>query len=171
MPKSAHRVRIELDRNDTVRELKEKIAEHQDMHGIPVDRIVLQLHSMSEELKDNAALQDCVVVENSEIDVFLKSALPVAGKRKGGSSKAQLGSRRCRWKIEIEAFYSDKVHVLRKKLDDLHRTKGFRLPEDGGYFFIHRQKVMYEEKSFYWHRVWNGDTIETFDGFVLPSPS
>ncbi|WVZ26601.1 hypothetical protein V8G54_005145, partial [Vigna mungo] len=39
MPKSRDRVRIESDREDTVGKLKEKIAAHEDMQGVPADRI------------------------------------------------------------------------------------------------------------------------------------
>ncbi|CAJ1977265.1 unnamed protein product [Sphenostylis stenocarpa] len=187
MPKSRDRVRIESDRKDTVRKLKEKIAAQEDMQGVPLDRIVLQLHSMRQELKDQATLEDCAIVENPEIDVFLKPALRGTGSNKGGSSKggsgrggssrAQSGKVKVKVvpmetkeRIEIEMFPLDMVSLLRQKLDELHRTLGFRLPEDGRYFFIHRQQVMDEDQSFYWHGVRDGDIIETFDGFVTSGP-
>ncbi|KOM51469.1 hypothetical protein LR48_Vigan09g012800 [Vigna angularis] len=64
MPKSRDRVRIESDREETVGKLKEKIAAGKDMQGVPADRIVLQLHSMHQELNDHMALQDYSVIDN-----------------------------------------------------------------------------------------------------------
>jgi len=63
--------------------LKDKIAAHEDMQGVHLDRIVLQSHSMRHELKDHLTLKDFGVVENPEIeiDVFLKPSPPVAGGR------------------------------------------------------------------------------------------
>ncbi|KAG2401405.1 uncharacterized protein HKW66_Vig0195590 [Vigna angularis] len=72
VPLVKNRVRIESDRKDTVLELKQKIVALEDMRGVPVDRIVLQLNSMSLELMDHLPLHDCVVAENSQIDVLLK---------------------------------------------------------------------------------------------------
>ncbi|WVY99249.1 hypothetical protein V8G54_031400 [Vigna mungo] len=75
VPSVRNRVRIESDRKDTVLELKQKIVALDDMRGVPLDRIVLQLNSMSLELMDHMPLHDCAVAENSQIDVILKPPL------------------------------------------------------------------------------------------------
>lgn len=172
MPKSTDRIRIEMDRKDTVGKLKEKIAAHQDMQGVPVNRIALQLHSRRQELKDHVALQDYAVVENPEIDVFLKPPLPVAGSRRThpGKLKVKVLPMLTKQKIEIEVFPMDTVSVLKPKLEELQRMLGFRLPEGNGYFFIHKQRDMHEDQTFHWHGVSDGDTIETFDGFIITNP-
>ncbi|XP_047162562.1 uncharacterized protein LOC124832404 [Vigna umbellata] len=173
MPKSKDRVRIELDREDTVGKLKEKIAAHEDMQGVPVDRIALQLHSMRQELNDHVALQDYSVIDNPEIDVFLKPALPAAGRGRtqSGKLKVKVLPMLTNERIEIEVFPLDTVSVLKPKLEELQRRLRFRLPEGNGYFFIHRQQDMHEDKSFHWHGVRDGDTIETFDGFIITNSS
>ncbi|QCE08382.1 uncharacterized protein LOC114191419 [Vigna unguiculata] len=169
MPKSRDRIRIESDRKDTVGKLKEKIAAHEDMQGVPVNRIALQLHSMRQELNDHVALQEYAVVENPEIDVFLKPPLPAGGRGRtqSGKLKVKVLPMLTNERIEIEVFPLDTVSVLRPKLEELQRMLGFRLPEGNAYFFIHKQQDMHEDQSFHWHGVSDGDTIETFDGFVI----
>lgn len=173
MPKSKDRVRIELDREDTFGKLKEKIAAHEDMQGVPAVRIALQLHSKRQELNDDMAVQDYSVEDNPEIDVFLKPALPAAGRGRtqSGKLKVKVLPMETNERIEIEVFPWDAVSVLRPKLEELQRILQFRLPGGNGYFFIHRQQDMHEEKSFHWHGVRDGDTIETFDGFILTDSS
>jgi len=70
-------------------------------------------------------------------------------------------------RIPVEVLYIDRVSVLKPKLKKLQRVLGFRLPNSNGYFFIHKQQDMYEDRSFRWHGVSNGDTFETFDGFII----
>jgi len=177
VPQSRDRVRIESERTDTVRELKEKIVALEDMQGVTVDRIVLQLHSLRLELLDHVALRDCAVSENSQIDVLLKPAVEESGSNEEQFRKLKVTvlPMRTNERIEIEVFSFDKVSVLRQKLDELHQMQGFLLPEDGGYFFIYGRQGMHEEQSFDWHRVRDGDTIQTFDGFLTrnssPTPS
>ncbi|GAU14908.1 hypothetical protein TSUD_47010 [Trifolium subterraneum] len=50
-----------------------------------------------------------------------------------------------------------KVSALRKYLECYSSSA---LPEDRGYFFIHKQSVMYEDESFEQHGVNDGHTIE-----------
>ncbi|KAG4959919.1 hypothetical protein JHK87_036552 [Glycine soja] len=78
------RIPIEMEFEDTVLKVKEKIVAREDMRGVPLERIALQSHSAGVELLDHQVLQDCcAVLENNEIDVFLKPTLEVAG----GSSR------------------------------------------------------------------------------------
>ncbi|KAG5113366.1 hypothetical protein JHK82_036635 [Glycine max] len=78
------RIPIEMEFEDTVLKVKEKIVAREDMRGVPLGRIALQSYSAGVELLDHQVLQDCcAILENNEIDVFLKPTLEVAG----GSSR------------------------------------------------------------------------------------
>nr|KYP75080.1 hypothetical protein KK1_007778 [Cajanus cajan] len=88
-----------------------------------------------------------------------------------GKVKVKVAPMRTKEKIEIEVNVLDRVAVLREELNKLQRRLGFPLPQQGCYFFIHRQQVMYEENSFQWHDVRQGDTIETFDGYISDNSS
>ncbi|CAM8964897.1 unnamed protein product [Rhodiola kirilowii] len=68
-------------------------------------------------------------------------------------------------RIQVEVNVGDKVGELRKELTRLQERLGFNLPADG-YFFICKQNVMDDNKSFRWHGVGQGDTIEIFHGTV-----
>lgn len=41
----------------------------------------------------------------------------------------------------------------------------FNLPQDG-YFFIYKQNVIEDDRSFRWHHVAQSDTIEIFNGSI-----
>ena len=73
---------------------------------------------------------------------------------------------RCGKRFEVEVQYTDKVEVLRKKIEKLQGELDFSLPEDGAYFFIHGQDTMEEDKPFWCHRVSEGDTIWIFPGYI-----
>ncbi|CBI31224.3 unnamed protein product, partial [Vitis vinifera] len=62
-------------------------------------------------------------------------------------------------KTAVEVNGSDKVRVLRMELDKLQKCLQFYLPKDG-YYFIYKEHVMDEDRSFRWHHVGQGDTID-----------
>ncbi|KAL6217673.1 hypothetical protein ACLB2K_010890 [Fragaria x ananassa] len=68
-------------------------------------------------------------------------------------------------KIPVEVNASDNVGELRKELQKLHQRLHFHLPQES-YFFIYKQNVMDDDKSFRWHHVGQGDTIEIFNGSI-----
>ncbi|XP_017641366.1 ubiquitin domain-containing protein 7SL RNA1-like isoform X2 [Gossypium arboreum] len=68
-------------------------------------------------------------------------------------------------KIPVEVNATDNVSELRKELQKLHQRLQFHLPQEG-YFFIYKQNVMDDDRSFRWHQVGQGDTIEIFNGSV-----
>ncbi|KAK8664852.1 hypothetical protein V6N13_084625 [Hibiscus sabdariffa] len=68
-------------------------------------------------------------------------------------------------KIAVEMNATDNVGELRKELERLQKRILLPLPPEG-YFFIHKQSVMEDDRSFRWHNVRQGDTIEIFNGFV-----
>ncbi|XP_048604959.1 ubiquitin domain-containing protein 7SL RNA1-like [Brassica napus] len=68
-------------------------------------------------------------------------------------------------KFPVEVNACDKVGELRKELANIQQRFRFNLPQEG-YFFIHKQNVMGDDRSFRWHRVDHGDNIDIFNGSV-----
>ncbi|ESQ37975.1 hypothetical protein EUTSA_v10029305mg [Eutrema salsugineum] len=68
-------------------------------------------------------------------------------------------------KFTVEVNASAKVEVLRKVLERNQQRFQLNLPEEG-YFFIHNQVVLEDDKSFRSNGVAHGDSIEIFPGHV-----
>lgn len=150
--------------SDTVLHLKEKIHE---IEPVPVKRLVLQ--SNGAELQDHQSLHECELKCNSEISVIVKPS-PSGSGSKGGSTgfkklRVIVVTRCGTKKIPVEVNPSDNVGEIRKELQDLQQEYQFHLPQEG-YFFIHKQNVMDDDRSFRWHQVKQGDTIDIFNGTV-----
>ncbi|KAJ6767290.1 UV EXCISION REPAIR PROTEIN RAD23 [Salix purpurea] len=164
IPSNQTPVPLEMDMGDTVLHLKEKIHE---IEPVPVKRLVLQ--SNGAELQDHRSLHDCELKYNSEINVIVKPSPTGSGSIGGSAGFKKLRVivlTRCGTKrIPIEVSPSDNVEVLRKELHILQHQMQFQLPQEG-YFFIHKQDVMDDDRSFRWHRVKQGDIIEIFNGRV-----
>ncbi|KAI9124200.1 hypothetical protein K1719_005500 [Acacia pycnantha] len=168
---------LEMDANDTVSKLKERI---QEIESVPMNNRLV-VHLLGKELQDNQMLLDCGISEISGIDVSLRP-LPVPAPVKGIGNNNNGGrgvSRKLRVmvvtmcgkkKIPMEVNPSDKVGELRKELQKLSQRDQLPLPSDG-YFFICGQNVMDDDKSFRWHQVAQGDTIEIFRGRVTAGAS
>ncbi|KAK3035083.1 hypothetical protein RJ639_032585 [Escallonia herrerae] len=158
---------IEADQNHTVLQLKEKISEAE---GVLAAQLVL--HFSGSELQDHLFLRDCELFDNSEIHVSVGPAnsIPMSPSS-GGSSPSQKKLKikvltQCGTKkIAMEVNPSDNVREMRKELEKLQKLLNFHLPQEG-YFFIYKQNVMDDDRSFRWHHVSNGDTIEIFNGSV-----
>ncbi|XP_039044054.1 ubiquitin domain-containing protein 7SL RNA1-like [Hibiscus syriacus] len=152
---------LEMDSNDTV--LKEKI--HDQMEPVLVNRLVVQ--STGAESQANRSLGDCEPTANNNNDANNKPSPTSSGTELAGSKKLKLlvlpkmGTK----KIPVEMNATDNVGELRKELQKLHQRLHFHLPQDG-YFFIYKQNVMDDDRSFRWHQVAQGDTIEIFNGSV-----
>ncbi|KAL6282115.1 hypothetical protein ACE6H2_013044 [Prunus campanulata] len=179
-PTSKMHVVVEMDINDTVTKLKENIQAMDQ--AVPIGRLVLQ--SLGNELQDHRSLRDCELSDNAEIEVSLRPsptaaaaavASPVAmgGPAPGGGGVAVSRNKlklmvlpKCGMKkIPVEMNPSDNVGELRKELQKLHQRVHFHLPQES-YFFIYKQNVMEDDRSFRWHQVGQGDTIEIFNGSV-----
>ncbi|XP_037496518.1 ubiquitin-like protein-NEDD8-like protein RUB3 [Jatropha curcas] len=170
IPSSKLHVPLEMDLNDTVLRLKEKI---QEMESVPIHRLILQ--SNGGELQDNRSLHECELMENSEINVNIRPSPTCSGTGSTGAAATTTGTKnklklmvltKCGTKkIPVEMNASDNVGELRKELQKLHQKLQFHLPQEG-YFFIYKQNVMDEDQSFRWHHVCQGDTIEIFNGSV-----
>lgn len=175
IPSSKSSVPIEMDVNDPVSRLKEKI---QEMEPVPVNRLAVQ--SSGSELQDHRSLRDCELTDNTEIEVNIRPSPTGSGSGSGsvGTATATAANStnfkrlklmvlpKCGTKkIPVEVNASDNVGELRKELQKLHQRLQFHLPQEG-YFFIYKQNVMDDDRSFRWHQVSHGDTIEIFNGSV-----
>ncbi|XP_044460479.1 polyubiquitin 8-like [Mangifera indica] len=152
----------DMDINDTILHLKKKGKIH-EVEPTPVNSLVVQSSGA-------ASLGGCELKDNSEVNVNLMPPPKAAGS--GGTCSKKLKVivlTRCDKKIPVEVNASDKVEELRKELEKLQERFHFQLPEDG-YFFIHKQTVMDDDMSFWWHLVRSGDTIEIFPGRVSSAP-
>ncbi|RZS28598.1 hypothetical protein BHM03_00062219 [Ensete ventricosum] len=162
---SKRQLTLDADATDTVGQFKARI---QDLEGIPASRFVL-FHGGA-ELQDHQTLADCGVADDPEVSLVVRPFPPSPP-----SSSAPLqGSKKLRLmvlpkcgtkKVPVDVNASDNVSELRKELQRLYGVFNFHLPTDG-YFFIYKQNVMDEDKSFRWHDVKQGDTIEIFNGSV-----
>lgn len=111
------RIPIEMEFEDTVLKVKEKIVAREDMRGVPLERIALQSHSAGVELLDHQVLQDCcAVLENNEIDAFSKTC---PEKR---MVNVKLPMSRNRIRIEVEV--NDTFQKLKEKIVALEEMQG-----------------------------------------------
>ena len=162
-----HVVWLEVDSDDaTVASLKERLIRETEL-SVPPNRSAVLLWNGA-ELQDQRSLGECGLADGSEVEVILG---PVVA---GASAAAATGKKTMRVmvltkcgtkKIPVEVSASDNVGELRKELQNLHQKLHFHLPPEG-YFFIYKQNVMDDDRSFRWHQVGPGDTIEIFNGSV-----
>ncbi|OWM77670.1 ubiquitin domain-containing protein 7SL RNA1-like [Punica granatum] len=154
---------MEVNRDDLVRDLKEKIQAR--VTSLPADRLALQVYNV--ELQDNLSVYECGLINDVQVDVFVKPQL-VWSSGGSGSGSGKLTVKVLPWgwnkKIIVEVSKSDKVEELRGELERLQEMEGFVLPAE--YFFIHKQSVMVEDETFQLNGVNQGDTIEVFRGKV-----
>ncbi|KAL3742110.1 hypothetical protein ACJRO7_017571 [Eucalyptus globulus] len=183
---------IQIGFHDTVLEIKEKIEKHQ---GIPIYRQtfvfndealdnkldvegcnIIELHigmlpskmRLPIEVKVNDPVKRLRKVVQSLEDVPLKRVKPYAY-----ATKFEDDRRTCDYEIQDNS--SVDVHIkplkfmvmvlLWKANLKVAPSLKFNLPLEG-YFFIHKQSGMDEDKSFKWHSVKMGDTIEVFKGAI-----
>lgn len=166
-PSSNVLVPLQMDLDDTILQLKENIHE---MEPVPIQRLMLQFNGG--ELQDNRSLRESELVDKSEINVNIRPSPTNSGT--GSTGIATTGTKKLKLmvlpkcgtkKIPIEVNASDNVGELRKELQKLNQRLHFHLPPEG-YFFIYKQNVMDDDRSFKWHHVYQGDTIEIFNGSV-----
>nr|XP_010910585.1 polyubiquitin-like [Elaeis guineensis] len=160
IPISKRQLTLEVDVMDSVSRLKERI---QEFEGAPVNRFALFYGSM--ELQDTRALAEYGVAENSEVNVVVRPFPPAPATSASKKLKLLVLPKCGTRKIPVEVNASDNVSELRKELQRLHAHLQFHLPSEG-YFFIYKQNVMDDDRTFRWHDVRPGDTIEIFNGSV-----
>ncbi|XP_073009249.1 polyubiquitin-like [Typha latifolia] len=156
---SKRRLSLQVDAEETVGRLKERIF---DAEGIPVNRLVLFYGSI--EMQDHRTLADYGVRERIEVSVVVRPLVstPTSLSKK---LKVMVVPKCSTKKIPVEVNASDNVGELRKELQKLQGQLDFDLPTEG-FFFIYKQNVMDDDRSFRWHDVRQGDTIEIFNGSV-----
>ncbi|KAK8618310.1 hypothetical protein V6N13_132305 [Hibiscus sabdariffa] len=139
---------VELDSNDQM-----------EREPVRVNRLVVQ------------STGECELTENNDTDGNIKPSPTSSGT---GSAGATTGTKKLKLlvlpksgmkKIPVEVNATDNVGELRKELQKVHQRLHFHLPQEG-YFFIYKQNVMDDDRSFRWHQVSQGDTIEIFNGSV-----
>lgn len=158
---------IEMDKDDTILNLKERIhqMELSDVpFPIPMNKLVL--HLKGTQLRDNQFLRDFDVWNYNEIVVSFRETAAAATPTPTLTATTKLTvmvlSKCGKQKIAMEVNPCDNVGELKKELQKLDQ---FNLPQEG-YFFIYKQSVMNDDKSFRWHKVAHGETIEIFNGSV-----
>ncbi|XP_022950206.1 biquitin domain-containing protein 7SL RNA1-like [Cucurbita moschata] len=161
----------QIDPNHSIGRLKQRIH---DINSVgPINGIMLQSNAASPtELQDQRSLRDSEMSENSEVEVCLRPSPTVSTAAPGmttGSSKNKLKvmvqPKFGNSKIPMEVNPTDNVGELKKELQKLQQRLHFHLPPEG-FFFIYDRDVMDEDRSFRWHGVAHGDTIEIFNGSV-----
>ncbi|OVA12792.1 Ubiquitin domain [Macleaya cordata] len=159
-----------MDITDTVGQLKQRICE---VKGIPVRQIGL-LFSGTELVDDNLMLFDYgLFLFSHEVIVFIKAASPPLSSISGCINSANKGTlKRLKLKvspisgnekIRVEMNPLDNVGELRKELRRLHQRIQFHLPT-GEYYFFYKRTLMDEDRTFKWHNVRQGGTIEIYGG-------
>ncbi|OVA06050.1 Ubiquitin domain [Macleaya cordata] len=129
---------LDMDITDTVGQLKQRICE---VKGIPVRQIGL-LFSGTELVDDNLMLFDYgLFLFSHEVIVFIKAASPPLSSISGCINSANKGT------------------LKRLKLKRIQ----FHLPT-GEYYFFYKRTLMDEDRTFKWHNVRQGGTIEIYGG-------
>ncbi|KAL6844794.1 hypothetical protein ACP4OV_025453 [Aristida adscensionis] len=178
--------KMEVGFFDTVEDIKHKL---QRRRGWPAAAMSL-LHNGNVLDADadggaggGAGTERYGIVEGSVIHVALRHdsrgrRRTATGKRPRGAAappapaplRVTVVSRCGAGRVEVVVGAHAAVSALRAELER-RRGAGFPLPRDGGYFFIHRQSVMDEARSFEWHGVAAGDEVVVFDGSVTRAPT
>lgn len=169
---------IEIGYFDTVLEIKEKIHKYT---SIPVTSQTLVFNG--QPMSDHLDTEFYEILQGSRVNLLLDPEPPSSPSSPAdkpqddvaGSSLTSVTSPRmmrvmvqpksASKKIPVEVYPGDNVGQLRKELQKLHSQMNIQLPQEG-YFFIFKQNVMDDDRSFRWHDVRHGDTIEIFNGSV-----
>uniref|UniRef100_A0A0E0ETB2 Ubiquitin-like domain-containing protein n=1 Tax=Oryza meridionalis TaxID=40149 RepID=A0A0E0ETB2_9ORYZ len=165
--------KMEVGFFDTVHDIKQKL---QSRRGWPAAAVSL-FHN-GDALADagggeaGGGAERYGIVEGSVIHVELAVAVAGRSKRRddsygGGAVRVNVVSRCGRGRAEVAVGARRAVAALRRELEE----RAFPLPRDGAYFFIHRQSVMDESRSFEWHGVAAGDEVVVFEGSVTRPPT
>ncbi|CAN6182695.1 unnamed protein product [Urochloa humidicola] len=184
---------------DTVRDIKEKLQSRRGwpaaamslLHNGDVlanDDVGIERHGIVEGSVIHVALAALDGIPRQpppQVRRGIKRA--AASKRRGEEGGAPLApappplrvtvvSRCGAGRVEVAVSARAAVSALRAELERRARGgaatgAGFPLPAGGGYFFIHRQSVMDEARSFEWHGVVAGDEVVVFDGSVTRGPA
>lgn len=147
--------------NETVANFKHRIRVFE---AIPTSRFVLFYGG--NELQEHRRLEEYGITDNSIVNLVMR---PYVASMLMSSNKLRvtvLARADGTEKSPVEVNASDNVSELRREIQRLELEADLVLPPHG-YFFIHKENVMEEDKSFMWHDVKDGDTIIVVDGCEL----
>ncbi|PIA31919.1 hypothetical protein AQUCO_04700051v1 [Aquilegia coerulea] len=150
---------IELDRTETVKNLKEKIH---IIDGTPIKKIILQFSGI-EMKEDHRYLSEYGICDQSEITVIHRSTSCVRAEPTCRMVNFMVQTTSCLLNsavIPLEMKDSTTINELRKVLLDEKI-----LPRDD-YFFIHKQRIMQDSCNLRWHGVEDRDFLYVFKGTI-----
>ncbi|KAL6656227.1 hypothetical protein ACP70R_007053 [Stipagrostis hirtigluma subsp. patula] len=165
---------------DTVEDIKQKL---QGRRGWPAAAMSLLHNGDVLADVDGGGIERYGIVEGSVIHVALRHDRQQQQQRQKATSKRRrddggapplrvtVVSRCGAGRVEVAVGARAAVSALREHLERRRGAGSFPLPRDGAYFFIHRQSVMDEARSFEWHGVATGDEVVVFDGSVTRAPA
>ncbi|XP_042400744.1 ubiquitin domain-containing protein 7SL RNA1-like [Zingiber officinale] len=159
-PLSKQQSAFEAYANETVANFKHRIRVFE---AIPTSRFVVFYGG--NELHEHRRLEEYGITDSSIVNLVMRpyaSSMLSSNKLKVMVRLRADGTE----KIPVEVNALDNVSELRREIRRLELETDIVLPPHG-YFFIHKENAMEEEKSFMWHDVKDGDTIVVFDGFEL----
>ncbi|PIA36811.1 hypothetical protein AQUCO_03200053v1 [Aquilegia coerulea] len=168
IPNMKKQISIDMEATYSVNKLKEKIHV---AGGLPLNRLSVIFNG--NELNDNSSLEEHAIPNLSEIIAVLRpspSSTPPPSNNGISSTNKRLklmvlpkgGAQ----KVQVEVNSSDNVGELKKELQLMQQQQmNFSLPSEG-YFFIYKQNVMEDDRTFRWHEVKQGETIEIFSGSI-----
>lgn len=168
-PEPDRRFSLEASACDTVRRLKERIG---DLEGVPLHGLALHREGEEEgeELLDHHTLADYMAAGEVEVTVHAAARPPVPGLATPASADPY--SRRLRLVVrpmfqpapakKLWATVNPSIKV--SELGRVMKKKyGFQYwPSEGCFLFVRNHVAVDEAKSFRWHGVEEGDTIEIF---------
>lgn len=167
-PEPDRRFSLEASACDTVRRLKELIG---DLEGFPLHGLALHREGEKEkeELLDHPTLADYLAAGEEEMTVHAAARPPLPGLATPASADPY--SRRLRivvrpmfrpapakklWAtVNPSLKVSELGRIMKKKY-------GFHWPSEGCFLFVRNHVAVDEGKSFRWHGMEEGDTIDIF---------
>lgn len=143
--------------NETVANFKHRIRVFE---AIPTSRFVVFYGG--NELQEHRRLEEYGIANHSIVNLVMR---PYASRMLSSNKLRVMVLPRADGteKIPMEVNASDNVSELRRKIQRLELEVDLVLPPHG-YFFIHKENVMEEDKSFMWHDVKDGDAIIVVHG-------
>ncbi|KAL2324351.1 hypothetical protein Fmac_023409 [Flemingia macrophylla] len=159
---------VEMDLDDTVLQLKEKICEMKKFLKLKARDISVRV-KWGQELQDHRSMRDCGMLCISHVYVHRTTPLALGSSSRFSASAfepkmlkvivALKGATDDDHKIPIQVNSFSRVEDLRFELEKFYKHV---LPQNRPYFFTYQKKghVMTETHSFNWYQVQDGDTIE-----------
>ncbi|KAL3845079.1 hypothetical protein ACJIZ3_002482 [Penstemon smallii] len=152
-------IMLEIDANESIRSLKERICASE---GVPIEKLIVRGNGI-ELTDDDKSLKEYEISDDSEIEVDVNQ-ISVQSVNPPKQRRIVVVSQCGRKRIRLEVFLWNNVGVLRKKLEKVKEEFELDLR---AYFFIFKQNLMDEDRSFRSHEVGEDDVIEMFNGTLV----